>query len=794
MSTDSRRLGKYEFRERLGRGGMAEVWKAIDTQLQRYVAIKLMHPDLQNDPTFMTRFLREARTMASLRHPNIVQIHDFQIAAPPEFDQTMAYMVMDYIEGPTLADYIHNTSSVGQFPAANDIIHLSASIGSAVDYAHQRGMLHRDIKPANILLDTHGTAESGMGTPMLTDFGIATLLGATNSVMSSSWLGTLIYAAPEQMQGLTGNECSDIYSLGVILYEICTGMLPFQNTDPTKMMSQHLSETPRLPEALNPHISPALSAVIMRSLSKDPAQRFPSASALTAALVDAFHVSQPDSFSTTASPTGAISPVSPISYQTESLVGPNVGNSPIAPLPMLTSTSGQNVGMPTPVPTPHSLPSQVASTPILPQPVVPQVRPLQAPPAAVAPPIPSAPTKRKRRRLLVALIALLVVVLLGGSAGGLFLLLHQHSIGAATLPPMQGSAFFVSSGQISDESNQGIEDQFQIALQNVPDAPSGKSYYAWLLSDSQDQNSPPCHSKPLPLQALLLGKLPVVSGNVNFLYQGDAVHTSLFTNYSRVLITVDTAQGTPALPSSDHRSWTYYAEFPQAFGKITPCHSALYLLRRVLSQGRDLAVMGIYGGLNAHLFRNAQKILEWANSARGAWNGSTSGTQLIKRQVIALLYILDSVYYVHKDVPQIPAQSSKDNRFDLFPMVHLDGITKVMNDSFMNRIDSQLKNVNRSPGVPPATQMTVTNADLALKNLQTWFLQVHQDAKQLFMMNGQQLKQESTLTLLNDMHTNANYAFIGQLDPSTGSLQLGASQIFNGLQQLASFNVQPYKA
>src|SRR6266516_1893187 len=114
MSTSPRLLGKYELRERLGRGGMAEVWKAFDPQLQRFVAIKIMHADLQNDPDFMNRFLREARVGASLHHPNIVQIHDFQISRPPDSDSTIAYMVMDYIEGQTLAEYIRETSNKGK--------------------------------------------------------------------------------------------------------------------------------------------------------------------------------------------------------------------------------------------------------------------------------------------------------------------------------------------------------------------------------------------------------------------------------------------------------------------------------------------------------------------------------------------------------------------------------------------------------------------------------------------------------------------------------------------------------
>src|SRR5437763_6576532 len=141
MSTDLRRLGKYALQQRLGRGGMAEVWKALDTQLQRYVALKLLHADLQADPDFITRFERETRVVASLYHPNIVRVHDFQILRPPESEETIAYVVMDYVEGPTLSDYIDSTSSQGNFPPAEETVHLFASISSAIDYAHQNGMV-----------------------------------------------------------------------------------------------------------------------------------------------------------------------------------------------------------------------------------------------------------------------------------------------------------------------------------------------------------------------------------------------------------------------------------------------------------------------------------------------------------------------------------------------------------------------------------------------------------------------------------------------------------------------------
>ena len=154
-------------------------------------------------------------------------------------------------------------------------------------------MLHRDIKPANILLDKRNTLHNTMGEPVLSDFGIAKLVGITGGTVQGTWLGTPMYVSPEQVQGQPGNERSDIYSLGIILYEICTGSPPFQGDTLTAIILQQVNTIPTDPSLVNPNISPALSAVIMRCIAKNPADRFGSASALTVALADALHVPVP---------------------------------------------------------------------------------------------------------------------------------------------------------------------------------------------------------------------------------------------------------------------------------------------------------------------------------------------------------------------------------------------------------------------------------------------------------------------------------------------------------------------
>ncbi len=294
MSTSPRRLGKYELRERLGRGGMGEVWKAFDTQLQRNVAIKLLLADLQSDPSFVSRFQREAQVIASLHHPNIVQIYDFQVSQQTDSENATAYMVMDYVEGRTLANYIRDTSRLGKFPPAADLLHLFTPISTAIDYAHEKGMIHRDIKPANILLDKRLTSRNPMGEPILTDFGIAKLLGTSSNTLSGWWFGTPLYTSPEQARGYPGNERSDLNSLGVILYEICTGVLPFHGENAAAILMQHVNATPTSPVLINPNIPPALTLVILRSIAKDPAARFPNAAAMTIAIAEALSMAIPE--------------------------------------------------------------------------------------------------------------------------------------------------------------------------------------------------------------------------------------------------------------------------------------------------------------------------------------------------------------------------------------------------------------------------------------------------------------------------------------------------------------------
>src|SRR5947209_5120072 len=170
MSTNPGRIDKYELQQSLGQNGITEVWKAFDTQAHRYVVIKLFHAQLKTDPNFMTCFQQEAQVIVPLRHPNIVPCYDFSISQVAETEMASAYLVMEYIEGGTLADYTRNAAQTGKLLSIPAIVHLFSSIGVAIDYAHQQHVIHGDLKPTNILLDKQNTGRIPIGEPMVTDF------------------------------------------------------------------------------------------------------------------------------------------------------------------------------------------------------------------------------------------------------------------------------------------------------------------------------------------------------------------------------------------------------------------------------------------------------------------------------------------------------------------------------------------------------------------------------------------------------------------------------------------------
>jgi eukaryotic-like serine/threonine-protein kinase len=781
MSTHPQKLGKYEMRERLGRGGMAEVWKAFDTQLHRYVAIKLMHADLQNDPEFMTRFVREARAIASLHHSNIVQIYDFQTTDTTDANSPLAYMVMDYVEGQTLADYMRNTVRIGKFLNANELVQLFASISRAIDYAHRQGMLHRDIKPANILLDKRNTLQNAMGEPVLSDFGIAKLVGITGGTVQGTWLGTPMYVSPEQVQGQPGDERSDIYSLGIILYEMCTGSPPFRGDTLTAIIMQQVNTIPTDPAIINPNISPELSAVIMRCIAKNPADRFGSASALTVALAEALHVPVPSDLNipslqavdaleapTYLTPSSALydpamnAPTYLIPSPSNQVPNTVSANPPSINTPAYAQQHQETPGTTTPTyatALPSSLPSSPPRTPI------------------PAPPSPGTPTfapKRSRRGLLIAVILLAILVVSASSLGAFYWFSHKATPTAAS---SVGNVYFVSSEKTDMNSNVGANDEMQIDLHNLANPASGQVYYAWLLSDNTMTEA----------ASLFLGTLKVSNGQVHYLYMGDAQHSNLLISYSRFLITEEAANPIPIAPSVDHHAWQYYAELPQTPSKVDN-FSLLDHLRHLLAKDPELEPLNLPGGLEIWLFRNTQGVMQRAVKAQGCWHSKDTGC--IQRAVIRILDYLDGKNYVQMDVPQ-GTSLLIDARTVSVALLEFDPQTQNP-PGYLFHINRHLQGIVQAPGVTAAQQKLAGQIDTGLNILSNTLNLIHNDAKQLINLPQNQLLSNSTLTILNDMATQANYAFNGQVNSGTNLKQGGAVEIYQNSQRLATFDVMTY--
>lgn len=268
-------IGNYELVQQLGRGGMAVVYKAYQKPLQRYVAIKVLHADVASDETFLVRFQREAHSVARLRHPNIVEVHDFGVEAG------LSYLVMELVAGPSLKQRLKALQEAGERMPHREVLHVIQGVASALGYAHTQGIIHRDVKPANIML----TAEKE-GDAILTDFGLTRMLGASG-LTGSGILGTPEYIAPEQGEGGQVDARSDLYSLGVVLYEMLVGRTPLEGETPLNMILKHVQGDLPLPRTLNADLSAEVEAVIMKALARAPTARYQQASDMVAALAQA---------------------------------------------------------------------------------------------------------------------------------------------------------------------------------------------------------------------------------------------------------------------------------------------------------------------------------------------------------------------------------------------------------------------------------------------------------------------------------------------------------------------------
>lgn len=306
---------------------MAEVYRAYHPRLDRYVAIKVLHAFLAEDDEFRVRFEKEARNIAKLSHNNIVQVYDFDYAE----ERDSYYMVMELIDGETLKDRIHDLATRDEKLPLDEVLRIVREAASALAYAHSRGMIHRDVKPANLMIDQDNRL-------VLTDFGIAKMLNAKQATVSGGMIGTPAYMAPEQGLGEPGDERSDLYSLGIIMYQLLTGDLPYDAETALGIILMHVNDPVPDLRAINPDVPEAVQDVVRKAMAKDPERRYQSAEELIA------DISRVERGEAVTPLDGDDSPFERVTQETRAIISPPIDQpksptEPKRPVPE-TSTSG----------------------------------------------------------------------------------------------------------------------------------------------------------------------------------------------------------------------------------------------------------------------------------------------------------------------------------------------------------------------------------------------------------------------------------------------------------------------
>jgi serine/threonine protein kinase len=387
MTAETLFADRYRLERRLGVGGMATVQLALDTRLERYVAVKLLAEHLAEDSSFVSRFRREALAAARLVHPNVVQVFDFG----QEESTGRQYIVMEFVDGFSCAEILRRLGRLEPEPA----VEILTQACRGLDYAHRNGVVHRDVKPGNLLRAREG------GVVKLADFGIAKAAEQSDITKVGSVLGTAAYLSPEQARGQAAGPPSDLYALGVVSYQLLGGRLPYDSASLTDLARQQSAGEPLPLHELDPEIPRPLSAVVTRALARDPAQRFPDAAAMERALRDAMRGVAPDP------PTEATRVVATDPDATRKLDR----TAATAPLERTRATARRRRLEPIAEPPRAPAAAPAAAT-------APRRSQRAAAPAARAP-------RRRGGGFLRALRLLLVVVLVGAVAGSAYLLLSD---------------------------------------------------------------------------------------------------------------------------------------------------------------------------------------------------------------------------------------------------------------------------------------------------------------------------------------------------------------------------------
>jgi hypothetical protein len=337
---------------------------------------------------------------------------------------------------------------------------------------------------------------------------------------------------------------------------------------------------------------------------------------------------------------------------------------------------------------------------------------------------------------------------------------------------------FTSSGQVSETSSQGIEDQVTLDLTNLAVPATGKALYVWLLGD-KTANDP---------QTILLGKLQINNGTARLFYPGNAQHTNLLLTMSRMLVTEEDTVFTPLAPSPDQNTWRYYSEFsstPINAPDNTKQFSFLDHLRHLLAADPTLEELELPGGLNNWLYNNTSKTKEWVDSTRQQWE-ETKDTDFVRRQIARALQFLDGNTFVYQDIPQ-GSPLLVNERLARVGLINVTGPHQEP-PNYLDHISHHLNGLLEA-NPTPATRQKIAALTKALGNVSQWLKQVRYDARQLMTMTDDQMMQQSTLSIINDMIANMDRAYSGQPDPSTNTVHEGVNWIHNQMQFLATLDI-----
>ena len=410
---------------------------------------------------------------------------------------------------------------------------------------------------------------------------------------------------------------------------------------------------------------------------------------------------------------------------------------------------------------------------------------------APQPAVPTLPPKRGYSRLPAVLIVLMILALSGAGLGSLLVLSHPPPVTMqpAALPTIVGHVYFLNSGQVNQNTNQGMDDEVQVDLSNLANPAPGKSYYAWLLGDKNRGE----------MTAVFLGMLAVKNGDAHLFYAGDQSHTNLLAFTSRFLVTEEDSSVTPIAPSPDYGAWRYYGELLQtplqtpvsmsAVGGMTR-FSFLDHLRYLLASDPMLDQNELPGGLNNWFSHNVEKVLELTSSMRESWQVSKD-MSFIRRQTVQTLAYLDGLSYASQDLlPNSPLDIN--NRLARIGLIEMNGPNQDP-PCYLDSVVFHLSALIQAGG--STTTLRKDNAKIiaALNNVRYWLGQVRKDAQQIVKMTDEQLLQPSTLVLINSMIENASNAYAGHIDPTRGEMREGVNWIHDYIQTLAALEVTTYR-